>query len=793
MITTYTEKKLATLAYDDDAVGTALWRDVINVTKNGNIDRAYPSGFYVGNAESLQATDVRLVLNDEIVGTNQRTNFQFGYDPNIVTTYGGASNMWGLSSIDPREIRDNDFGVALSMGTYSGATKTGQTHYIIVTGFNLRIPRTAVIKGVSVEVTATRDYAGPGIEYIYLYTIKMTVNYEWEPVLLGTNKSDGFLMFEDQKEPQISQEKSYQYLAYEDNEFRGQWRDVESTPSLKIAINSLPGELPVTLARNLDSSEIEYDEILLSGYGGDQILVTSGAKESILSGDDTSYGIGAGTDLEVDHTVRVKEYYGGYEALLTHTGEPLLTSQGEQLVVPNGYPRGRMYYHGYVSDYGLIYENDNQNTSVKLLHLSEEMNNEVYKTPDTLQYTNVAIDSASVQLFGGFFKFGDYDEAGQTFTAGATYKLKRIVARAYGWRDNVITATLRTGSTIGAGTELGSATGIITELTTMRLSMAFDEAIQLTNGQPYNITFTSLYNRQTQSQSYPAAIYFGNSNAGGQGYYLYSGVWYDAGGDLGLELWQEGGLTRVNELSIDPSQIMRKVLDYGKTQGNLMSYDASTIESTFTIVSAPFNSNTEKQAADYVLKLTPSNWYYFVDPGELLFHLHGQPTNVTQWFELKKDIIRLELHKNIENIVNEVLFTGGGDPALFVRYVDAPSRQQWRKGLRQLSDNRVTDQTTGDIVAENEADQNSQPIWLGTVEVLRSEHPKFVLPGQLSGFKNFGNIIDYLKVQVVDVEVTPDTFIVQLGTQVPKQSQRIEDIKRNLTRLEIENNPNAPS
>lgn len=110
-----------------------------------------------------------------------------------------------------------------------------------------------------------------------------------------------------------------------------------------------------------------------------------------------------------------------------------------------------------------------------------------------------------------------------------------------------------------------------------------------------------------------------------------------------------------------------------------------------------------------------------------------------------------------------------------------------------MSDSRVTDDDTGQILMEALTDEKGQPIWLGQLEVLRSEHPKQILPGEMGGFGGFDNLIDLLQVQIVTVDTKPDRYVLQLGAKKPKTSQRIEDIKRNLTRLEIENNPSAPA
>jgi hypothetical protein len=812
-----TDWKFGAVANNDDAVGSSEILDPENVLNydvtmyNQNDESGSYTGFNYGSyatfayisqaGETFRNHDARLIVDDLIVGTNQAADTSFPYEnwSNPPSTYeitvGGSSNVFGLTDLTAKQVKRRSFGIALSFCRHSsGGALATQSYYLVVTGFGFEVPAGATITGVEIKFVPGRINVGGGLDNAVIYYVKARVHYSYNPVLIGVSKSAGYLEFEDQPEPIIPQNKSYQYMSYEDNEFRGQWRDVESIPSIKINVNTLPGELSVALARNLDSKETEYEEIELSGSGG-EVLVTSQNLETVLAGEETTYGVGAGTDLEVDHTVAVKEYYGGYEPILTHEGEPILMSQGEVIVMPNGYPRGRDYYQGYVSDFGLIYEADKKNMSVKLLHASEEMNNEIYRSPDTLKISTTNIGNFDGLPFGGWNKYqGDIEMVGHTFTADGTYDLKRLVYLISGWRNNEITITVRTGNTLGSGTVLRTAKATIDKPYDLKeMSFAFGTPLPIVSGTVYNVVLTSGFMKQTGSQNHPAFVAYGNTYSGGISRKYGATGWVAVSQDIGFQTWQNGGNTRVTENSIDPSQIMRKVLDYNANQGGVIRYDASTIESSGTIVSAPFNANTIKEAADYVLKLTPSNWFYYIDPGELLFNLHPQPSVVTQWFTLKKDIVKLELHKNIEQIINQILFTGGGDPALYREYVDDISRSQWRKGLAKMSDNRVTDATTAELLMEARAGEVDQPIWLGTIEVLRAEHPRFIRPGELSGFRNFGNIIDYLTVQIMSVDVKPDTIVCELGTQIPKQSQRIEDIKRNLTRIEIENNPNAPS
>ena len=788
-----TDWKLGIAAVNDDSIGTLEWNEPLDVLNDGTTtdNAAWFTPYVTQAGGAFTISDIRLVSDGEIIGDNEANDEEFTYS-DLQHTIGSDSNLWG-ATLTPEIIKSASFGVAVSMSNYDpNVPSTEVSYYLVITGQKFKIPKNATVTGVEVRLHGGRDWAGPGIDYGYLFYVEMRVFYDYELVFDGKGSAAGFAQFNEQPELEISQQKQYQYLAFQRNQFMGEWKDVTSVPKLTNALNTLPGQMTVNLARNLESREVEHDTIELSGYDGD-VVITTQDEEEILAQYESEYGVGEGTDLDVDHTVHVKEYYGGWETLLTHGGEPLLTHQLEELQVAVGYPRGRMYYHGYVSRFSLNYMVGNPTTDVNLLHMSDELNQDIYRTEDTLEIEN-ASEHMGGWGFGGWFKSTtDTHRVGQSFTAPSTFKLKRIVLPMSGWTDNIITLTLRAGSTVGSGTILGVAQAQLTGdvYREREVSFAFPEALNLTNATAYNMVLESEFTKQTMSQSYPAVLYTGNAYGGGVGRYFDSS-WKNIGGDFAFQLWELGGETRVNHLSDDPSDIQKSILDYNRNNGGLIYYDKSSIEMTQTVVTAPFNTNTLKESGDYVLKLAPADWYYYVDAGTLLYNLKARPNFISHRFTLRKDIISLVISKDIEGIINEVIFSGGGEPALFKQYIDAISRQRWRKGLAKLSDNRVTDDGTALILMQSETNRSSQPIWVGTLRVLRKEYPRIPKPGQLAGFAGFGNLIDLLGVQMTSVETQPNEFVIQLGTQPPKVSKRIEDIKRNLQRIEVENNPDSP-
>jgi hypothetical protein len=266
------------------------------------------------------------------------------------------------------------------------------------------------------------------------------------------------------------------------------------------------------------------------------------------------------------------------------------------------------------------------------------------------------------------------------------------------------------------------------------------------------------------------------------------------GTELNHIILKDGTDTKVVFNSQDPSDIARAVIDYAQTQGAHINYDAASIEDTGTTVSYTFNLNTIAECLQKIVQLCPSQWYWTYDPGNDLYSLKSRPTVPARRFTKQLDANKARLRRSISGLVNEVYFTGGGDPALLVNTVDAPSQAAWRKGILKLSDQRVTDQPTAELLAQSEIDQYKNPSFVGSISV-NGNHPdaiETIALGELAGFINFGDYLDELELQIVGSTYTIDTIDLDLDRVLPKITKRIEDLKRNLDTVEQQNNPDAP-
>lgn len=260
--------------------------------------------------------------------------------------------------------------------------------------------------------------------------------------------------------------------------------------------------------------------------------------------------------------------------------------------------------------------------------------------------------------------------------------------------------------------------------------------------------------------------------------------------------------TRVPYLSMDPSDILKDAIDRFNLAGGIPSYDVSTIDTTGTTVSYTFNLNTALEVLKKCLELAPTDWFFYLDLATSKIYFKQRPEIPDHYFILGKHILSLNLEKYIEDITNLAYFTGGqidedidGNPInLFKKYERPTSISNYRRGLLRMQDNRVTLESSADVIIESTLDRDENPQFRSSITISNQVYPvRTIKLGDLIGFRNFNNFVDTVTMQVVRIDYTPDAVKLQLDTLLPSVPKRLEDIKRNLNQSDVSNNPDAPT
>ena len=282
------------------------------------------------------------------------------------------------------------------------------------------------------------------------------------------------------------------------------------------------------------------------------------------------------------------------------------------------------------------------------------------------------------------------------------------------------------------------------------------------------------------------------------------------------------GNTTLAYNSYDPSQILTDVLDKYRAIGGNLNYSAASVALTNTVVSYTFNTNTIKECLDKIIELCPVGWFYRIDPNGLVYL---QPKNILadHNFTLGLEVEKLETFRRVEDVVNRVLFVGGGNPALFRLYENNGSQLSYGLYEKKIVDQRVTLAATASTISNREINSKKDPEIRSTFTILDNNGPagrgydiESIKVGQTLQVKNLKGDVQSSTLwdiaiwdtdvwdqtlatsaadilQILSLEYSPESIIIEASSRLPQIAKRIEDVNRNLEQSEMVNNPSAPT
>lgn len=218
---------------------------------------------------------------------------------------------------------------------------------------------------------------------------------------------------------------------------------------------------------------------------------------------------------------------------------------------------------------------------------------------------------------------------------------------------------------------------------------------------------------------------------------------------------------------------------------------------TGNVVDYVFKVNTILEGINEVLQLSPQDWYWYLDMGTNILYFQEQGTVADHVMVKGKHINELNLTRTSEQIKNIVVFSGGdtgGGVNLFVKETNPTSLASYPAGLDRLSNNRVADAPTADLLIQDDLDRNAAPIYQTTIKIPNGQYDidSFKL-GQMMGFQNFNNFVDALLLQIVGINYAPDLITLSLGSKALRSTQTVQQLQRQLVLLQTVANPATPS
>ncbi len=565
-------------------------------------------------------------------------------------------------------------------------------------------------------------------------------------------------------------ERKHVYKIYRDSTYLGTLPYVISEFNYSQDINTGSAETTIEVVQGLDTAhedvvdiETEAGETLTTELG--EVITTERSFEDI-GNKDSGRLIASGNDVEIF------EY-------------------------SDDNPNGVLVFSGYISGWSNKVGEEDRTTITVISH---------GKDLDDYVYGNSAFTLQKSQTNGSdWFPLGRADQisssmysVGQSIS-GEAFSLSKITLylmagnRYLGIYPSSVTVTLKLyigpitgGAAFTPATLLDTVNVIITNNSYQEIGFVLNNEITLSSSSTYywllyatDLMEVGTSPTETSSGNYllinPNVTTYAASTDGADCYFkLYSGAI----------------LTDAEFTSTDPSEMITEALTYGGrvTEGDV---DLTGLSLTYT-----FRLATVLEIINKCLELAPSGWYWTVDPATQQLTFKETSASPTHYFTLHKHLESIEVHSTIENIKNVVYFSGGPTAGvnLLKLYTDTASLAINKRGLKRLSDNRVTLAATAQTLSENLMEEYSDEEFSSEITILGETYDiDSIHLGDTVGFRSFGSFIDNLVLQVRSITRGTDYVRLVIGKLPLKSSTYVDDLKRSLENEQTLDNPNTPS
>ncbi len=561
--------------------------------------------------------------------------------------------------------------------------------------------------------------------------------------------------------------KTYIYKWYSGVTYNGVLQNVDSVFTLSEQINSAGSQIEIVLGVSFEDAEPELTTDLLIDEN-DNFIVTD-QLESIIVG-----------------------------TASTISGFPSLGDRIEVWEFSTDYPNGLLKFNGLVSKWSSSYK-DNF-TKLSVLSYGVQLDNYLVQIfPEEVLISNTTVDDTQI-LYAQGVKFPENRivAVGQTFTAGVTSEVTSVTLTLGNPGTMQVSATIAIieGTPLSPGSTVGSVTRNIPSQADTATVFTFASPITLSGSTTYHFYVINNAEGVSETNSLSVAMDTTAGYSGGTMYeYNDSSGWTSNAYDMGFILSSSSGGIGNQFLSTDPGAMARELMDNFIALGGNLSYTESTIDLPGTTVSYTFKFNKYLEAIKKCVELAPADWWWRVDPASGLVYFKALGQTVDHTFVKGKHLNNIVIETSLEQVKNVVYYSGGDDGTginLLVNTQNSTSVETYGTWLETVSDNRVTQEDTANILSESIVNQYKDPRYMTVIEIPSNRYDlNLIKVGDIVGFRNFNSLVDSFQLQVMAKTVTPDKGTFTLSILPPTTTKRIEDIKRNLEKQQTENNPNT--
>lgn len=490
------------------------------------------------------------------------------------------------------------------------------------------------------------------------------------------------------------------------------------------------------------------------------------------------------------------------EALETSTSLGIYGSELEQSLIRNNntvevieystrYPNGITVFTGFISRYKILYDG-NTNFNITVLSHGTTLNDYIFNGGNYIseisQLTSNTQNDEPYTAFSGYWL--------QTFTPTVTFNLAKVRIKAA-----LTGSTKRLRVEVHSGYVGGSAN-----------RMTYGEVYGTSStAQEYDVVMLSEVEVQAGTQYFIKVLIYNSSEtfslftqstapySGGQAYRRTAlSTITPQTSDLHFALYSQSSDTDYVFTNTDPTVMTRTAIEqYNSLGGLIVKEDGVTDQLTGLSLDYTFKVASILEVIEKSLELAPYDWYYYVDPGDKTFNFKQTSTTADYTIVLGKHVESIEIESTVENVINVVYFSGGdigGGVNLYSKYQNIDSiNVQDRQRMTRVSDNRVIVQATADAMADSILGQHPSEEY--TVSLTLSDDKIDITlfkQGQIVGFNGFGNHLDNLLLQIVNISRYEYSVVLTLGVLPYRQSTKVQDIERQLDKQETIDNPVAP-
>lgn len=243
--------------------------------------------------------------------------------------------------------------------------------------------------------------------------------------------------------------------------------------------------------------------------------------------------------------------------------------------------------------------------------------------------------------------------------------------------------------------------------------------------------------------------------------------------ELTYDFFRSGTDLEVAKNSMEISDIIRDAIDkYREWNPNgLVNYDA-TLQNTGNTISYTFRFKKTLEVIRKCAEFFPQNWYWYCPAnGNIIVKEKSGSADYT--LIIGKEIKILQTHKNIDSIINKIIFWNGRestDPLyIYTEYNNDASQSSYGVRSHLIKDGRITVAATANAIANKILNENKDP---KTEIVLEISHPEFnhaaIEPGETISIRNIDTSAQTTfpdNLQIKEIDYYFDRAILTVGDQ----------------------------